>query len=152
MKKESIICFILITLLTGVNYANAQEKDTSTLRKILFVSDSGLGGSVIMNVASFFFDGDYDVFSGGVGFGLSYKAKARGKNPFEIGFYAAPQFVGDGDSNSAFVSALTHVTLFQSFGVGVGYRLWAQGEGFVGPEKSNLFFTLGLGVTNTKEE
>ncbi len=154
MKKKNVTCFIIIALLLGVNYANAQDEqgeDRSFLKRMLLVSDSGFGGSAIMNVGSFFFDGDYQVFSAGVGFGVSYKAKATGKNPFEIGFYAAPQFVGEGDSNNAFVSVLTHVTFFQSLGVGFGYRLWEQGEGIVGPKKSNLFFTLGLGVTNTKE-
>ena len=137
MKKQKAIAFMLFALLLAVNYANAQEK-------------SGFGGSVITNVATIFFDGDYNVFSAGAGFGFSYMPNDSGN--FEAGFYVAPQFVGEGNDNSGFVSALIHVTVFRSFGLGLGYRLWKQGDGFVKPKKKNIFLTLGLGLTNTQKK
>jgi hypothetical protein len=140
--------------------AQAQEETDSTeetniLRKVLRVQSQGFGGSSIASLGSFYFNGDYSLFSAGVGLGLSYKASTaiewpiKTKSyPIEIGLYMAPQISDTKDQSVATVSALLHFTLVQSFGIGLGYSFWEKGVGLAAPQESRIFFTLGLGLTN----
>lgn len=111
--------------------------------------EKGWGGSAIANVGSFYFNGDYSVFSAGVGFGVSYKSETRHKKyPFEFGFYLAPQISSNANGDVAFVSVLFHVTFLKAMGVGLGMKFWNKGEGILKPASNNVFFTIGYGLTN----
>ena len=96
MKRRWLIAAMVVLLSPAA--ANAQDstrKEPSLLRRVLLVQGDGWGGSAVTNVGSFFFNGDYNVFSAGIGFGLSYKARAGAvhKYPLEIGFYAERRVV-----------------------------------------------------------
>jgi hypothetical protein len=150
MQRRWLIAAMLVVLCPFA--AQAQDsthtaKEPSLLRRVLFVQGEGWGGSAVTNVGSFFFNGDYNIFSAGIGFGLSYKARAGAvrKYPLEIGFYVDKQ-------NAASVSGLMHVTFVQAFGAGIGIRFWENGTGVVRPNGNRTFFTLGYGLTNEKQQ
>jgi hypothetical protein len=161
MNCISKVTLILIIIIINVSNSFAQdstvskkENEQSPVRETLQVNvDKGWGGSSITNVGSFFFNGDYALFSAGLGFGISYKTASHLHNyPFEFGFYLAPQFAGGKQGDVAFVSALLQATLFKAFGIGIGLKLWNKGEGFVKPSLSTAFFTIGYGLTNEKTQ
>ncbi|HEX2955678.1 MAG TPA: hypothetical protein VHO70_02535, partial [Chitinispirillaceae bacterium] len=97
------------------------------------------------------FDGDYSIFSAGLGLGASYKFPKNPEYPIEIGAYLVPQVSGTDDKTTATFSTILHSTLFHSFGIGLGYRFWEKGIGFVKMNHSRLFVTFGYGLTNKKD-
>jgi hypothetical protein len=159
ISKGALILIIIISissLYAQDSTISQKENERSSVRKITLGSDSsGLGwdGSTLTNVGSFFFNGDYSLFSAGLGFGMSYKMESRHhRYPYEIGLYIAPQFASSKQGDVAFVSGLIHFTCFKAFGIGLGYRFWNKGEGFVEWGKNNIFFTLGYNLTNEKTQ
>jgi len=156
ISKGTLILIIIISLsnlYAQDSTISKKENEQSFLRETLFVNDNeGWGGSTITNVGSFFFNGDYSLFSAGLGFGISYKiVTPHHKYPYEFGLYVAPQIASSEQGDVAFVSMLFNATFLKAFGVGIGYKFWNKGEGIV-TGKNNIFFTLGYNLTNEKPQ
>jgi hypothetical protein len=162
MRRQGLV-YLLMTLAT-TTAVNAQTATTPAstqsasqpglLRRMLWVKNEGWGGSAVTDMSAFYFNGDYNVLSAGLGFGVSDKFElgARRQYPNEIGLYLAPLFTGADNKNAASVSAMAHWLFKDAFGIGFGFRFWENGTGVVGPNKNRAFFTLGYGLTNKKEQ
>ena len=159
MRPRRLIYLAIGLMLTTAAYAQDRTTPSTTpepglLRRMLKVQGDGWGGSAVTDLSAFYFNGDYNVLSAGLGFGVSYKAKIGTvhKYPSEIGLYAAPLFTGTDNKNAASVSAMIHYLFKDAFGIGFGMRFWENGSGLVAPNKNRAFFTLGYGLTNKKEQ
>jgi hypothetical protein len=140
----------------------AKTREESLGEAAGLVKKDGWGAAALANVGAFRANGAYQLFSAGIGVGVSYKHNtARRRYPFELGLYAAPQLTGGKGSSAASAAAILHATLFKSFGIGVGWetgRATVDGEGgaeggfFKSGAKDSFFVTLGLGLTNTSGE
>ena len=145
MKRYLFFC-LFVWLLPSFSFA-APESNTQALG---IFNDTGWGASVAISLAAFKLDGSLDVFSAGVGGGVSYKlVTPKNGYPMEFGAYLAPQFSRSSGSSTGSVAFLLHAVLFRGFGVGVGYSFWYLDHGLMKPELGTTFFTLGVGMTNS---
>ena len=155
MPRAMRVLVFLAALGPAAAVAQGPATQPNILRRLVTVNSQdagGLGASVLANVGAFYGNGDYNAFSAGTGFGVSWKAPSAtvDKYPFEAGIYVAPQVSGTGTETSGSISLINHYTLWNAVGIGAGLRFWEKGTGFVGANKQRVFLTLGYNITNKK--